>query len=766
MKRLQIHYRMYCLLAMVLGLGLGSHAPLLAMELTPEVVGRWPSFRVGQPSAVTVAGNFAYVSAWQGGLHVIDISDPLNPKRVGGLLECGAAHDVTVSGNYAYVASYCGLFIVDVSDPSRPRMVGKSDKGYSSNGMAVSGHHVYLVAGGLHVLDVSSPSRPQEVGVYEIEDGASMWSLAIAGDRARACITFARRTLQGGRIVGLQVLDIDDPTRPRLLGSYEYESESPPTLALASNYAYLVRPYEALEVIDVSDPMKPSLAGFLNHADLTVVRGVNSEVVYCESYAASSGERSIQVIDVSSPQNPTLAGRMDSAGDIAVAGDLGYLVNWANGFEVWDFSTPTSPDRTAVYDFDHGTVFEEAYRVRTSGNFVFLNHQVDGGGVRGTAIIDVTDPASPRFVGNWGFRSYQGSVVPAGDSNICIYANGLGSRLDIFDLSDCGPARKVGEYARFEYDNGPYHHAPWVSAEGDYAYMLEGMFSETLRPLLHVVDIRNPAEPRRIGMYEWPHRRPEDPWRFPIQGEFRYEKDAEGDWKVIDISDPANEKPIGTYAAIAATDGVTVAGDFAYRNENGLRVIDISQPAVPYETAVYDWLNEWQYRLPLSEAFDYVKDENRGWQVMDASDPSAPKNLGSLATIASVTRVEVWGDYVLVPSGKEGLQVVDITDPKHPREIGSFPGFTVYDLTIAAGRIFAAANYDGLLILELPPLFKSISRGNGIIDIAWEGFGKARLQRATSLADPDWRVLVGSENTNRVTLPLGDGPEYFRLVKP
>jgi hypothetical protein len=50
------------------------------------------------------------------------------------------------------------------------------------------------------------------------------------------------------------------------------------------------------------------------------------------------------------------------------------------------------------------------------------------------------------------------------------------------------------------------------------------------------------------------------------------------------------------------------------------------------------------------DALPRVKDGNRGWQVMDGSNPAAPKNLGSLAAIASVTRVAVWGDYVLVPS--------------------------------------------------------------------------------------------------------------------
>jgi len=42
-----------------------------------------------------------------------------------------------------------------------------------------------------------------------------------------------------------------------------------------------------------------------------------------------------------------------------------------------------------------------------------------------------------------------------------------------------------------------------------------------------------------------------------------------------------------------------------------------------------------------------------------------------------------------------------------------------------------------------------------------------RLQRATQLANPNWQDLIGSENTNSVTLPIwSPGAEFFRLVKP
>jgi len=51
-----------------------------------------------------VSGHYAYVADGEAGLQVIDVSDPANPRRVGGYDTPGRAVDVAVSGDYAYVA--------------------------------------------------------------------------------------------------------------------------------------------------------------------------------------------------------------------------------------------------------------------------------------------------------------------------------------------------------------------------------------------------------------------------------------------------------------------------------------------------------------------------------------------------------------------------------------------------------------------------------------------------------------------------------------
>jgi hypothetical protein len=73
-------------------------------------------------------------------LHVISVSIPANPQRVGGYEPSIMPHNVTVSGNYAWVADGCaGLQVIDVSNPANPQRVG----GYAP-GVAVSSNFVYV----------------------------------------------------------------------------------------------------------------------------------------------------------------------------------------------------------------------------------------------------------------------------------------------------------------------------------------------------------------------------------------------------------------------------------------------------------------------------------------------------------------------------------------------------------------------------------------------------------------------------------------------
>jgi hypothetical protein len=116
----------------------------------------------GEIVAMEVAGNYAYVttedhSEWptKGSLHVVDISDPENPRETGIYKPPGTPNSVSVSENYAYVTDgYAGLRVVDVSNPNKPKETGYYDTFGYAQGVAANGNHIFVADeyGGLVVL--------------------------------------------------------------------------------------------------------------------------------------------------------------------------------------------------------------------------------------------------------------------------------------------------------------------------------------------------------------------------------------------------------------------------------------------------------------------------------------------------------------------------------------------------------------------------------------------------------------------------------------
>ena len=92
---------------------------------------------------------------------------------------------LAVQGKYAYliqgnVEKPKRLHVVDISDPSQPRIVGSSPLTDSAMHLAVSGNHVYVLdEPNFRVFDVSNPAAPRDVGSCEL--GKLLWDLVIQG---------------------------------------------------------------------------------------------------------------------------------------------------------------------------------------------------------------------------------------------------------------------------------------------------------------------------------------------------------------------------------------------------------------------------------------------------------------------------------------------------------------------------------------------------------------------------------------------------------
>jgi hypothetical protein len=112
----------------------------------------------------------------QGGLEILDISDPGAPAHVGGYSAAGLVNAVAVDGHFAFVAEAPGgggghpagggLAVLDIADPAAPRQVGAYRLGTEISSVAVAGGfaYAYFPNDGLEVIDVSDPAHPRQTG--------------------------------------------------------------------------------------------------------------------------------------------------------------------------------------------------------------------------------------------------------------------------------------------------------------------------------------------------------------------------------------------------------------------------------------------------------------------------------------------------------------------------------------------------------------------------------------------------------------------------
>jgi hypothetical protein len=127
----------------------------------PQLVGRSAT---GNAMDVFVSGSVAFVADQRDGLWVIDVTNAAALRRVARYSDgIGFTLGVFVSEEYAYVTSLQGegLVVLDVSDPSNPRRIGGWGLAIGGRILVANGR-AYLHSRGL-VLDVSDPATPRPI---------------------------------------------------------------------------------------------------------------------------------------------------------------------------------------------------------------------------------------------------------------------------------------------------------------------------------------------------------------------------------------------------------------------------------------------------------------------------------------------------------------------------------------------------------------------------------------------------------------------------
>jgi choice-of-anchor B domain-containing protein len=270
---------------------------------TPDAVNK--NFGQAHNIVANVDTNFVYVvgstasgypNTCRGGLHVFDVSDPLNPRDAGCYGGDAYVHDaqcVVYQGPdtryYGKELCFCfnedSLTIVDVDDKSRMTMIAKTgyiNVAYTHQGWLTEDHELLLLDDELdeqdagtndytktYVWDVRDLTNPQLKSVFESSERSIDHNQYIIGDY----------TFQGNYESGLRILHINRQTSS--LSQVAYFDVHPSRTTANFNGAWSVFPYYPSGNIAVSSI---NYGLFIVKPDWASINAlVNSQQTYAES---------------------------------------------------------------------------------------------------------------------------------------------------------------------------------------------------------------------------------------------------------------------------------------------------------------------------------------------------------------------------------------------------------------------------------------------------------------------------------------------------
>lgn len=286
---------------------------------------------------IFVDDNKAYISESNGGLQILDVSDPNHPTVQGSYdFVLGHFNDFSVKNNAFYAAEFNGLSTgrgiktVDLSDPVN----GKPLSFYPMPRITqvfIKDNTVYAIDDGqLHILDASNPAVLSELSTYSISE--PFQNIFVSGNTAYANLFRCSVCTES-----LGFIDISNSDVPQLLNIFEvtFSSRGFSVIAVENQIAYLLD-YYYVHLIDVSDVNNPIYLSTYSAGEYASVQ-IHGNRMYIVSNLG------MQVVDVTSPSTPIKVGSLSIAPapiDIVVEGSIAYVAVADGRVLVIDVSDP------------------------------------------------------------------------------------------------------------------------------------------------------------------------------------------------------------------------------------------------------------------------------------------------------------------------------------------------------------------------------------------------------------------------------------------
>ncbi len=456
------------------------------------------------PSDIIVHEGYAYIVQTLGGLNIIDIRKPEEPKSV--YVMPFESHTVgfKIEGNNAYLGritslkqgkeyKFQSLFeIIDIANPEVPIVVGSVIVPTNIKGLDIDGNNANLIGGTYPyrfvTVDISSLKNPvlrssrdefpgeadfQDIlvdnGRVYIADGmGGLQFFEISEPQQAKKLNLqgrAFRLKKAGNLLYISVeqkyfnvADVHNYDNPQLTYTETFTASYPYTSVVLQNRSAYVKTNE-FKIYNLSDPSHPIKVN---------KKAIEVDSIRVQNYYLYStvGEIGLLVFDISNPLNPVLVSVTPFIKGIPR--DLSVDGKWAVGvsnipysISAFDISEPRKPVAKESYLYE-----QYPDRVAVKNGRIYVARGRDG-----LDLIKITDDGSLNFIKNIKKEGYTRHVAVNEDKLIVVREG-----IDIYDIRD--PAHEI--FIEHWNTAGEANHA---AIDENYLYIADGYAGLSILPI-------------------------------------------------------------------------------------------------------------------------------------------------------------------------------------------------------------------------------------------------------------------------------------------
>jgi hypothetical protein len=532
-------------------------------------------------------------------------------------------------------AEYFEMFIKPQSrDSLNVRCVGRwpFGPGFEVYGNASSNILCFGSGSGVLVFDITDPSNPVKLSQICVNG-------LIMQVYLRDTLLFV--SSYGN---GVEIFNLADPVNPVKFSQIDVPARD---FCLKDTIAYCVAE-DSLRIINIADILNPYQVGACQDSGYVV--SISGDYVY------TGGRWRLSAIDISNPSNPYSVNYLSVwVYTLTCDGNHCYCVLHADpGFRIYNISDPMNIWQESQLPVGGVDIYK-------LGFYVYLP---------GFVIVDVGDSANPFVVGDTSLPVYAQAVWVNNNFGYGFVANDY-EGLTIININN--PINPVVDSQYYGADDSRD-----VFVQGNYAYVANQ------RKGLKIIDVVDPSMPYEVGEYDTTGIQPnlESSW---VRDTLAYVPTtiptAPGALKILNVQNPSNSTLISICPlGVGNANDIYLKDSFAYMvGGRVFQAAKIQNPTLPESLPRYplpDGTTSWA--LFVRDTFAYIADGDSGLRILNISNPAVPFEVGHFITSDAVYSVFVKDTLSYLAALGAGLRIVNVADPANPQEISFYmaPGWT------------------------------------------------------------------------------------------